>query len=143
MEILAKYTEVKTSMNANVVEPCNDNDIQVSIEERHVHLQWSLKDNCFILILDNGANSCLISTKAFHIEPVVQHHFATIKGYKDSYVNKGIRIGTGLAVVITGLSEFPLIGIQVNEAAIHDAEDDTARVDDAGYNDLPPLVPAP
>ena len=110
-------------MNVNVVEPCHDNNIQVSIEERHVHLQWSLEDNCFILISDNGANSC---TKAFHIESVVQHRFATIKGCKDSYVSKGNRIGTGLAVVITGLSECPLIGIQVNEAAIQDTEDDTA-----------------
>ena len=80
----------------------------------------SLGDNQFLLLSDNGANSCLISRKAFHIDYIDPHRKAVIRGCKDKYVSHGNPIGSGRAVVVPSDPDADPIGIIINEAAIHD-----------------------
>ena len=84
--------------------------------KQQMNLQWTFTDQTFVLSSDNGANSCIISTESFHIAS----WFATIKGCKIDYISKDNHNRTGLAVVVIGDLEQPFIGIQVNEAVIHD-----------------------
>ena len=79
----------------------------------------SLDGHNYLLLSDNGANSCLISCKAFHIDSIDPHRKAIIKGCKDSYVSKGNPIGIGCAVVVGPDPRDPPIGIRISEAAIH------------------------
>ena len=116
--LLANATHLKMFMTQITRHKASD-EISISIEERHMNLSWSFSNDTFIMISDNGANSCLISTKSFFIKSVVQNRFATIKGCKDSYDSNGNRIGTGLAVVVC---QDQVFGICINEAAIHDED---------------------
>ena len=88
------------------------------IETNH-NLSMSLDGQNYLLLSDNGANSCLISRKAFHIDSIDPHRKAVMKGCKDSYVSKGNPIGVGRAVVVGTNPRDPPIGICISEAAIH------------------------
>ena len=65
------------------------------IETSH-NLTMSLGDNQFLLLSDNGANSCLISRKACHIDYIDPHQKAVIRGCKDKYISHGNLIGSCL-----------------------------------------------
>ena len=91
------------------------------IETTH-NLSMTLDGHNYLLLSDNGANSCLISRKAFHIDSIDPHRRAVIKGCKDSYISRGNPIGTGRAVVVGTDPRVPPIGIRINEAAIHHDE---------------------
>jgi len=99
------------------IEPASDTADWV-IETSH-NLTMSLDGHHFLLLSDNGANSCLISRNAFHIDSIDPSRKAIIKGCKDSYVSRGNPIGTGRAVVVSSDPRAPLIGIRIHEAAIH------------------------
>ena len=73
-------------------------------------------------VIDGGANCCLLSTKCFHIESYAPNRFAVIKGCKESYVSKGNKIGSGIAVVISEDASIKPFGIRVREAVVHDNE---------------------
>ena len=79
-----------------------------------------LGNNKFLLLSDNGANSCLISRKAFHIDYINPHRKAVIKGCKNRYVSHGNLIESGRAIVISSNPDMEPIGIIINKAAIHD-----------------------
>ena len=107
------------------------------IETSH-NLTMSLGDNQFLLLSDNGANSCLISRKAFHIDYIDPHRKAVIRGCKDKYVSHGNPIGSGRAVVVPNDPDAEPIGIIVNEAAIHD--DDVSLLSEYQARDFGTIV---
>ena len=89
-----------------------------TIETNH-NLTMSLDGSKFLMLSDNGANSCLISRKAFYIDMIDPHRKAIIKGCKDRYVSHGNLIGSGRAVVVPADPCGEVFGIRIHEAAIH------------------------
>ena len=75
------------------------------------NLTMSLDGSKFLMLSDNGANSCLISRKAFHIDMIDPHPEAIIKRCKDRYVSHGNPIGSGHAVVVPTDPRDTIVGI--------------------------------
>ena len=101
----------------DVETPATDKDLVI---ETNPNLSMSLGGQHFLLLSGNGANSCLISKHAFHIDHVDPLCKAIVKCCKDSYVSRGNPIGTGRAMVV--VPNHPPIGICIHEAAIHPNE---------------------
>ena len=104
MGMVAAFNDANCRMQQGIAQMIDIKDednqgteaISVSIEERHANVQWAFQDDSYIVISDNGANSCLLSTKSFYIESVVQHRFATIKGCKSTSSAEAIELAQDL-----------------------------------------------
>ena len=92
----------------------------MKIEQRYYNLKMDCGDGTFLMIVDGGANSFLLSTKSWHIEDIVPNRRAIISGCKDSYVDKGNPIGTGLTILESSKPNGRTIALRVHEGAIHD-----------------------